>query len=164
MKVSPEEFFEHVEKTRAHEVALKIKGDYLGYRLSCSFENKSATIYFQSTNAFNSDKRVKNIGTLVYNEQKDIVTYCKYGFVEETHKYNKTESIGLCWDILQHLSASGDCILITEKGKSGKIKKYSISAFKALRFSTPENFKHFRQQGYEKQVLIPKSEFKVIEG
>lgn len=164
MSLSPEEFFKHQDKTRAHEVALKIKGDYVGYKLLCSFEEKNATIYFQTTNVFNSDKRIKNIGTLVYNEEKDIITYCKYGFVESAHKYNKTDSLGLCWDILHSLSHEGDQILITEKGKSGKIKKYSMSVLKALRFSTPENFKHFQAQGYEKQVLIPKSEFKVIEG
>lgn len=164
MIVTQEEFFKYQEKTRAHEAALKIRGDYGGYSLSCQFEGKNATIYFKTNNVFSSDRRLKNIGTLVYNQEKDLITYCKYGFVESAHKYNKTESLGICWDILQHLSASGDQVLITEKGKAGAIKKYSISVCKALRMATPENFKHFQAQGFEKQVLIPKEEFKLIGG
>lgn len=164
LTLTAEEFFNNVEKTRAHELALKIRGDYDGYKLSCSLEENNATIFFQTKNPFNKDKRLKNIGMLCYSKEHDIVTYFKYGFVESVHKYNKTDSFGLCWDILKHLSAAGDQILISEKGKFKEIKKYTISACKALRFATPENFKHFQQQGFEKQVLIPKSEFKEIEG
>ncbi|MFA7658802.1 MAG: hypothetical protein WCY19_05155 [Candidatus Gastranaerophilaceae bacterium] len=164
MIVTQEEFFNTVKRTRAHEIAEKIRGDYDGYKLFCRHEDKNSTIFFQTKSLFGKDKRIKDIGTLCYNAEKDIITYFKYGFVESAHKYNKTDSIGICWDILRRLSAAGDQILIAERGQFKQIKKYSISVCKALRMATPENFKHFQQQGFEKQVLIPKSEFKEIEG
>lgn len=162
MKVSPEEFFEKYgqTKTRAHEIAEKIKGNYDGYKLLCSFEGNNATIYFESRNYL--DNRRKNIGTLCYNPETENITYSKYGFVSSAHEFHKADSIGICYEILKYLIPAGDCILITEKSESS-IKKYFISARKAHTFATPANFYNFKNQGYEKQVLIPKSEFKVTE-
>lgn len=161
MIVSPEEIFNYITKTRAHEIAEKIKyGNHVGYQYFINHEINKSTIFFESKNYL--DNRRKNIGTLCYNPETENITYLKFGFVSASHEFHKADSIGICWDVLKKLSADGDCILITEKSETG-IKRYFISACKALRLATPENFYSFKTQGYEKQVLIPKSEFKVTE-
>lgn len=155
--------FEYVFYTnRAYEIAQNISGNYDGYIISWKPSGYNAELFFRSKNIF--DNKIKQIGILCYNEKSKNITYLKTGFIESAHKYKKADSIGINWDILSHLSAAKDQILITEKMKMQKEKRYLISAFKALRMATPERFKHFSQQGYEKQVFIPCAEFKVIEG
>lgn len=159
MKVSPEEFFNHQEKTRAHEAALRIRNDYDGYKLSCQFVGKDATIYFESRSMW--DNRRKCIGTLIQNDN-GALTYYKYGYVETEHKFKKSESLGVCWEILRNLIAD-DFIMIQEKTQKGIIKTYEISVRKANTFAVQENFMQFKEKGYERQLFIPKSAFKVYE-
>lgn len=145
MKVTPEEFFNHQEKTRAHEIALKAKGEYDGYALRCSFEGENATMYFQTKNIFDSEKKLKNIGTLCFDKEHDVVTYCKYGFVESEHKFKKNDGFGVCWAILERLSVATDFLFIQEKTASGEIKKYNMSVRKAMTYATDENFLQFKR-------------------
>lgn len=145
---------------RAYEIAQKIKGDYDGYSLDWKVSGYNAEIIFRSKSHFNKEQ--KHIGTLCFDPKTENITYYKVGFKESEHKFKKSNGLGLCWDILKHLTPV-DWILIQEKTKEACIKRYSMSVRKALTFATEENFNYFKDQGFEKQVFIPEEAFEITE-
>lgn len=155
MSLSREEFFEIVERTRAHEAAESIRGKYDGYRLWCQHVEENSKIFFQSTGAFAKDKRRKYIGMLEYNKETDIITYHKTGVIESKHKLYTNDSFGICDEVFQNLKVK-DQILIEEKETN---KQYSIGVSKV----SSRDYKRFKQQGFETQLFIPKEDFKVTE-
>lgn len=145
------------EVGRNYVIGENIKGDKGGYKLLHKYDGFTSTIYFQSNNFF-QDKTPKNIGTLSYDFTTDIVTYRKYGFKPSTHEFHKTDSIGLNWEVILNLCPK-DLISVVEVQNNKKIVR-SISVSKALKF---QDFKYFKNLGYEKQVFIPACEFKTKE-
>lgn len=144
-----------VEVGRNYLIGESIKGNKGGYRLIHKTNGLVSTIFFK-TNGF-YDNKEKNIGLLYYDFDNDIVTYKKF-IKSHKHEFHKTDSIGLNWDIVSNLCPK-DLILVVEN-KSKKQLVYSISVSKALRF---QDFKYFKHLGYERQVFIPKCEFKTKE-
>lgn len=141
---------------RNYTVGEAVKGDYDGYSLIHEHNGFKSTIFFKSKNFFN--KESKNIGVLLYDYDANIVTYKKYGFKQLEHTFHKTESMGLNWDIISNLCPK-DKILIESKTDE-KRTIFTISVSKAMKF---QEFMYFKPGGYEKQIFIPISEFKVIE-
>ena len=145
-----------VEVGRNYLIGESIKGEKCGYELRHSTDGITSTIHFVSKNFFHS-KEPKSIGRLLYDFNTDIVTYKKFIKTEE-HEFHMTKSIGLNWDIVSNLCPK-DFILVVENSGSKRFV-HSISVSKALKF---QDFKYFKHLGYEKQVFIPKTEFKTKE-
>ena len=145
-----------VEVGRNYLIGENIKGEKDGYKLAHATDGYISTIYFVSKNFFHS-KEPKKIGFLLYDFNTDIVTYKKFIKTEE-HEFHTTKSIGLNWDIVSNLCPK-DYILVVENTGSKRFV-HSISVSKALKF---QEFKYFKHMGYEKQIFIPKCEFKTKE-
>lgn len=141
---------------RNYEIGEQIKGTKDGYTLIHCHNGFSSAIYLKSCKFF--DKEEKNIGTLLYDHDRDIVTYKKYGFNRNLHEFKTTESIGLNWEIVSNLKPK-DRIQIEEKTDK-EVIIYSISVSKLLKY---QSFKYFKSEGYEKQVFVPIKEFKQVE-
>lgn len=133
-------------------VADAIAGNKGGYKLGHKTVGFVSQIMFKSNNFFHS-KEPKNIGELIYDADKDIITYRKY-INQAKHEFHKTETIGLNWDVISNLCPK-DKILIIENCNNKKIVR-TISVSKALKF---QDFKYLKSLGYEKQLFIPKEEF-----
>ena len=133
-------------------VADAIAGNKGGYKLGHYTDGYVSKIFFKSNNFFHS-KEPKNIGELIYDYEKDIITYRKY-INQAKHEFHRTESIGLNWDVISNLCPK-DKIVIIETSDKKRITR-TISVSKALKF---QDFKYFKNLGYEKQLFIPKEEF-----
>lgn len=145
------------EVGRNYLIGENVKGNKGYYKLLHKSDGFFSTIFFQSNNFFH-DKELKNIGTLSYDFEKDIVTYRKYGYKPADHEFHKTDSIGLNWEIISNMCPK-DLIKVISTQDKKKIV-YSISVSKALKF---QDFKYFKNLGYEKQIFIPACEFKAKE-
>lgn len=140
------------EVGRNYIVGESIKGDKVGYKLAHKTDGFTSTIYFISNNFFH-DKQPKNIGELHYDFTTDIITYKKF-IKQQEHEFHKTDSIGLNWDIVSNLCPKDRIVIIETSNKTRFVRTISVS--KALKF---QDFKYFKNLGYEKQLFIPKSEF-----
>ena len=140
------------EVGRNYDIGEQLKKDYGQYKLGVCQNGFRTDILFKSNNYFESDK-VKNIGTLVYDNENDIITYLKY--INDSHIMKVNNSIGLNFDVVQNLAVK-DKIRIVQKSEKEIIYR-TISVRKAL---TYENYKQFKTQGYERQIFIPVEEFK----
>lgn len=144
------------EVGRNYEIMNAIKGNKGGYCIGFRYDGFTAEILFKSNNFFD-DKEPKVIGRLLYNWEKDIVTYRKY-IKQEAHEFHKTQSLGLNWDILSHLTPRDNILIVVDTGKSKIV--HTMSVRKALDY---QDFKQFKSQGYEKQLFIPIADFKTQE-
>ena len=141
------------EVGRNYEVMQAVKGNKGNYSLGCHYDGFTAEILFKSNNFFD-DKEIKVIGRLLYDWDKDIITYRKY-IKQEAHEFHKTQSLGLNWDILSHLTPRDYIRIVVDTGKSKIV--HTMSVRKALGY---QDFKQFKSQGYEKQLFIPIDDFK----
>lgn len=130
-------------------VAEEIKGNYDGYKLTHDTNCYCSKIYKTNT-SFYEDKKVKNIGTLIFNPETERITLYKY-VNDEEHKFLKSQSYGINNEIIKHLRTFDKIII--ENNKS----KYLISVSKALKVG---QYLHFDK--YELQLFIPISEFKQL--
>lgn len=142
------------EVGRNYDVGEAIKKDYGEYKLGVRQDGFVTDIMFKANNYFAS-KEIKNIGTLIYDEAKDIITYQKY--INESHIMRVNNTIGLNYDVIQNLAVK-DKINIIQKEKSETIFR-TMSVRKAL---TYEDFKQFKSQGYERQIFVPVDDFKTL--
>lgn len=136
-------------------IAQKITGLHDGYFLKAESDFNVSKIFFKTSNFF--DRHWKHIGTLIYDTETDVITYRKFGFNEKLHEFHKDGTFGLCWDVIRELRPKDRIVIeeITERPKGKNF--YSISVNKILKH---QSFKHFKTQGYEKQVFVPRDEFK----
>ena len=144
------------EVGRNYEIMQAVKGHKGGYSIGFRYDGFTAEILFKSNNFFD-DKEPKVIGRLLYNWEKDVVTYRKY-IKQEAHEFHKTQSLGLNWDILSHLTPRDNILIVVDTGKSKIV--HTMSVRKALGY---QDFKQFKSQGYEKQLFIPIADFKTQE-
>lgn len=140
------------EVGRNYDVGLALKKDYGRYKLGVRLDGFKTDIIYKSNNFFES-KKIRNIGTLVYDYETDIITYVKY--IDDSHIMRINNSIGLNYDVIQNLAVK-DRIKIIQKSKKETIYR-TISVRKAL---TYEDFKQFKSQGYERQIFVPVDDFK----
>ena len=128
---------------------------YDGYFLKTEVKDNVTNIFWRSSHYFKP--RLKFIGKVVYDIASDTMTYIKYGFKPELHEFHKDSSFGLNWDVIRELRAK-DYIQIEEPTIKPKGKNiYSISVNKLL---SDKTFRHFKAEGYEKQVFVPRENFK----
>ena len=136
-------------------LAQNISKLYDGYLLKAEVNDNVTTIFWQSGNYF--DKKIKYIGKVVYDLSSDTMIYVKHGFKAELHEFHKDNSFGLCWDVISQLRAK-DYVRIEEPTLKPKGKNiYTISVSKLLEH---KQFRHFKSEGFEKQVFVPREEFK----
>jgi len=137
-------------------LAYNITRLYDGYFLKTEVKDNVTNIFWQSGNYFK--RKLKFIGKVVYDLSTDTMTYIKYGFKQELHEFHKDNSFGLNWDVIRELRAK-DYIRIEEPTTKPKGKNiYTISVSKLL---SDKKFRHFKTEGYEKQIFVPKENFKV---
>jgi alanyl-tRNA synthetase len=141
------------EVGRNYDVGESIKKNYGEYKLGVRQSGFVTDIMFKSNNYF--DKEIKNIGSLIYDEAKDIITYQKY--INESHIMRVNNTIGLNYDVIQNLAVK-DKIKIIQKDKNETIFR-TMSVRKAL---TYEDFKQYKSQGYERQIFVPVDDFKTL--
>lgn len=144
------------EVGRNYEIMNAIKGNKGGYCIGFRYDGFTAEILFKSNNFFD-DKEPKVIGRLLYDWEKDVVTYRKY-IKQEAHEFHKTQSLGLNWDILSHLTPRDNILIVVDTGNKKIV--HTMSVRKALGY---QDFKQFKSQGYEKQLFIPTADFKTRE-
>ena len=129
---------------------------YDGYFLKTEVKDNVTNIFWQSGNYFKP--KLKYIGKVVYDLSSDTMTYIKYGFKQELHEFHKDNSFGLNWDVIRELRAK-DYVRIEEPTIKPRGKNiYTISVSKLLEHKT---FRHFKAEGYEKQVFVPIEDFKM---
>lgn len=97
---------------------------------------------------------IRNIGYLRYNIETDIITYVKFGFNLNRHLHDIDQTIGLCWNVVQNLRPK-DIIYVYEKNDDSTSYQISVS-----KFIKNQTFKWYKNQGFEKQVFCPISEFR----
>ena len=129
------------------EIGHSIAQSYVGYKIEAKTKAYSTQLYKVNTSAF-LPKETKLIGTLIYDNQTDILTLYKY-IDEKKHKFLKYESFGVNNEIISRLRAK-DQILIS----NGDIN-FKISVRKAITVG-----KYMQFDKYEKQLFIPIDEFK----
>lgn len=136
-------------------IAKNITKQYEGYKLFGEIDNNVTAIYWQSD--LHPEQGKKYIGRVVYNIPSDTLVYMKQGFNQVLHEFHKDNSIGLCWDVICQLRPK-DYVRIEELTKRPKGKNvYTISVNKLLE---NKSFRYFKKEGFEKQIFVPKEEFK----
>ena len=123
---------------------------------SYKFKCKSDGVNTQLNMIITKDGKteIRNIGYLRYNIDTDIITYVKFGFNLNKHLHDIDQSIGLCWNVVENLRPK-DYILVYEKGDDSTSYQISVS-----KFVKNQVFKWYKNQGFEKQVFCPISEFR----
>lgn len=129
------------------EIAQSIAQSYDGYRIEALTSAYSTQLYKVNTSAFLPKER-KLIGTLVYDNEIDVLTLYKF-IDEKKHKFLKYESFGVNNEIISRLRAK-DQLLIS----NGQVN-FRISVRKAL-----VEGKYMQFDKYEKQLFIPVEAFK----
>jgi len=153
MAVVVDELGRTYEVGRNYEIMQAVKGDKGGYSIGCRYDGFVAEILFKNY-SLTDEKEVRTIGRLLYDWEKDIVTYRKY-IKQSEHEFHTTQSLGLNWDVLSHLTARDNILIIVDTGKSKIV--HSMSVRKAIGY---QDFKQFKSQGFEKQLFIPIADFK----
>ena len=144
------------EVGRNYIVMENIRGDKGHYKLGHRYDGLVSQILFKSNN-FYDDKDVKVIGWLLYDFEKDIVTYRKF-INQQIHEYHKTNALGVNWEVVSNLCPKDLIKIIVDTGEKQIIHTISIS--NALKY---QDFRYYKTQGYEKQLLIPTEAFKQTE-
>jgi hypothetical protein len=139
------------EVGRNYIVMESIRGDKGHYKIGHRYDGSTSQILFKS----NTEQDViKVIGWLLYDFEKDIITYRKY-ISESVHEYHKTNSLGVNWEVISNLCPKDIIKIIVDNGKKQVV--HTISVSKALKY---QDFRYYKTQGYEKQLLIPIEAFK----